>query len=97
MLGFLGRDGPHHHLRAETVDHGQQSSRRDIGVCHMKLPGVDARANDLGDALHPLGGQRHSAYVGPLADIAGGVDLSTIGSAALAGLIYLASASFIES
>ena len=27
-------------------------------------------------------------YVGPLADIAGGVDLSTIGSAALAGLIY---------
>ena len=35
-------------------------------------------------------------YVGPLADIAGGVDLSTIGSAALAGLIYLASASFIE-
>jgi hypothetical protein len=35
-------------------------------------------------------------YVGPLADVAGGVDLSTIGSAALAGLIYLASASFIE-
>ena len=30
-------------------------------------------------------------YVGPLADIAGGVDLSTIGSAALAGLIYVAS------
>jgi len=28
-------------------------------------------------------------YVGPLADIAGGVDLSTIGSAALAGLIYI--------
>ncbi len=35
-------------------------------------------------------------YVGPLADIAGGVDVSTIGSAALAGLIYLASLSFIE-
>lgn len=35
-------------------------------------------------------------YVGPLADIAGGVDLSTIGSAAIAGLIYLASLSFIE-
>jgi purine-cytosine permease-like protein len=30
-------------------------------------------------------------YVGPLADIAGGVDLSTIGSAALAALIYYAS------
>jgi purine-cytosine permease-like protein len=30
-------------------------------------------------------------YVGPLADIAGGVDVSTIGSAALAGLMYLAS------
>ena len=30
-------------------------------------------------------------YVGPLAEIAGGVDLSTVGSAALAGLIYLAS------
>jgi len=29
-------------------------------------------------------------YVGPLADIAGGVDVSTIGSAALAGLIYIA-------
>jgi purine-cytosine permease-like protein len=29
-------------------------------------------------------------YVGPLAQIAGGVDLSTIGSAALAGLIYAA-------
>ncbi len=28
-------------------------------------------------------------YVGPLADIAGGVDVSTIGSAALAGLIYM--------
>lgn len=31
-------------------------------------------------------------YVGPLADIAGGVDLSTIGSAALAGVIYVATA-----
>lgn len=30
-------------------------------------------------------------YVGPLANIAGGVDVSTVGSAALAGLIYLAS------
>lgn len=28
-------------------------------------------------------------YVGPLAELAGGVDLSTVGSAALAGLIYL--------
>ena len=35
-------------------------------------------------------------YVGPLADIAGGVDLSTMGSAALAGLIYLASLRFIK-
>lgn len=35
-------------------------------------------------------------YVGPLAEIAGGVDLSTVGSAALAGLIYLASVSFTE-
>ena len=35
-------------------------------------------------------------YVGPLADIAGGVDLSTIGSAALAGLIYVASLRFIK-
>lgn len=31
-------------------------------------------------------------YVGPLADIAGGVDLSTVGSAAIAGVIYLVSA-----
>ena len=29
-------------------------------------------------------------YVGPLADIAGGVDVSTVGSAVLAGLIYCA-------
>jgi purine-cytosine permease-like protein len=29
-------------------------------------------------------------YVGPLADIAGGVDVSTLGSAALAGLLYVA-------
>jgi cytosine/uracil/thiamine/allantoin permease len=35
-------------------------------------------------------------HVGPLADIAGGVDLSTIGSAAFAGLIYAASLGFIE-
>jgi purine-cytosine permease-like protein len=35
-------------------------------------------------------------YVGPLADVAGGVDVSTIGSAALAGLIYLASPSVIK-
>jgi len=35
-------------------------------------------------------------YVGPLAEIAGGVDLSTIGAAALAGLIYLASMRFIK-
>ena len=35
-------------------------------------------------------------YIGPLAEIAGGVDLSTIGSAALAGLIYLASMGFIK-
>lgn len=30
-------------------------------------------------------------YVGPLAELAGGVDVSTVGSAAVAGLIYLAS------
>jgi purine-cytosine permease-like protein len=35
-------------------------------------------------------------YVGPLAEIAGGVDLSTMGSAALAGLIYAASLRFIK-
>ncbi len=35
-------------------------------------------------------------YVGPLADIAGGVDLSTVGSAALAGLLYVASLGFIK-
>jgi len=29
-------------------------------------------------------------YVGPLADVAGGVDLSTIGSAVIAGVIYVA-------
>jgi purine-cytosine permease-like protein len=32
-------------------------------------------------------------YVGPLADIAGGVDVSTVGSAVLAGLIYIVSLS----
>jgi purine-cytosine permease-like protein len=35
-------------------------------------------------------------YVGPLADIAGGVDLSTIGSAAIAGLLYVAWGRFIK-
>ena len=35
-------------------------------------------------------------YVGPLAEIAGGVDLSTVGSAALAVLIYLASMRYIK-
>jgi purine-cytosine permease-like protein len=30
-------------------------------------------------------------YVGPLADIAGGVDVSTLGSAGLAGIVYWAS------
>jgi purine-cytosine permease-like protein len=35
-------------------------------------------------------------YVGPLADIAGGLDVSTVGSAALAGLIYVASLSSIK-
>jgi purine-cytosine permease-like protein len=35
-------------------------------------------------------------YVGPMAEIAGGVDLSTLGSAALAGLIYLAAVRFIK-
>jgi hypothetical protein len=35
-------------------------------------------------------------YVGPLGEIAGGVDLSTMGSAALAGLIYAASLRFIK-
>jgi hypothetical protein len=36
-------------------------------------------------------------YVGPLADVAGGVDLSTIGSAVIAGLLYVASGRFIKS
>jgi hypothetical protein len=35
-------------------------------------------------------------YVGPLAEIADGVDLSTIGSAALAGLLYADSLRFIK-
>ena len=33
-------------------------------------------------------------YVGPLADMARGVDMSTIGSALIAGLIYVASLGF---
>ncbi len=33
-------------------------------------------------------------YVGPLADVAGGVDLSTVGSAAIAAVVYLASGRF---
>jgi purine-cytosine permease-like protein len=36
-------------------------------------------------------------YVGPLADVAGGVDLSTIGSAVIAGLLYVAWGRFIKS
>ena len=35
-------------------------------------------------------------YLGPLAEIAGGLDLSTIGSAALGGLIYTASVGVIN-
>jgi hypothetical protein len=35
-------------------------------------------------------------YVGPLADLAGGVDLSTMGSAALAGLIYVVACRLIK-
>ena len=35
-------------------------------------------------------------YVGPLAELAGGVDVSTVGSAALAGLIYGTSVRFIK-
>jgi len=35
-------------------------------------------------------------YVGPLADLAGGVDLSTVGSAVIAGLLYLATTRFIK-
>jgi purine-cytosine permease-like protein len=35
-------------------------------------------------------------YVGPLAELAGGVDVSTAGSAALAGLIYVTSVRFIK-
>ena len=36
-------------------------------------------------------------YVGPLANIAGGVDVSTVGSAALAGLLYLVSLRLMSS
>ena len=35
-------------------------------------------------------------YVGPLAELAGGVDLSTVGSATLAGLIYFGSVRSIK-
>ena len=35
-------------------------------------------------------------YVGPLAEVAGGIDLSTVGSAVIAGLIYLGADSFIK-
>ena len=71
----------------------------------MKLPRLGAIAN--GGLIHDVVHQRvhlgatfglltvnTALYVGPLADIAGGVDLSTIGSAALAGLIYVAFAAF---
>ena len=34
-------------------------------------------------------------YVGPLADVAGGVDLSTVGSAAIAAILYVVSGRFI--
>jgi purine-cytosine permease-like protein len=42
-------------------------------------------------ALFGLLAVNTTLYVGPLADIAGGIDASTVGSAALAGLIYCAS------
>jgi purine-cytosine permease-like protein len=54
------------------------------------------RGRFIGSGLARVLTVNMTLYVGPLAEIAGGVDLSTIGSALLAGLIYLASLSFIE-
>jgi hypothetical protein len=48
VLGLASLNRSHHHLRTETVDDGQQSQRRDIRVCHVKLTGADARANNVG-------------------------------------------------
>ena len=58
VLGFVGGDGPHDLLRTEPVDHGQQAPRRDVDVGHRELTGVGAGANDVGDEVQPLVGQR---------------------------------------
>ena len=39
MLGFAG---PHHRLRPESVDRGQQRPGRNVYVCHVKLTGYIA-------------------------------------------------------
>ncbi len=47
-----------------------------------------------GGALFGVLAVNTTLYVGPLADIAGGVDLSTVGSALIAAVIYLAAGGF---
>jgi hypothetical protein len=42
----------------EAVDHGQQPSCCNVGVCHVKLTGFDTGANNLAEAGEPFEGQR---------------------------------------
>ena len=71
-------------------------SRRAGAAAVTGSPGVPAVIAWVVGATFEMLTVDTTRYIGPLADIAGRVDVSTIGSAALAGLIYLASPSFIE-
>jgi purine-cytosine permease-like protein len=70
----------------QAFAHGRQGGR--YWFCRgWNLPAVAAWA--VGATFGVLA-VNTTLYVGPLADIAGGIDLSTIGSAVLAGVIYVA-------
>jgi purine-cytosine permease-like protein len=47
-------------------------------------------------AVFGLSAVNTTLYVGPLADIVGGVDVSTVGSAVLAGVTYVVSLNFVD-
>jgi purine-cytosine permease-like protein len=87
VLGLVGRDRSHHPVDLQAFAHGRRGGRYWF-TGGWNIPSVIAWVVGATFGLLTV---NTTLYVGPLADIAGGVDLSTIGSAALAALIYSAS------
>ncbi len=84
LLGFLGRDAPYDPQDLQAFAQGRRGRYWFVGGWNLRAVAAFAAGSAFG-----LLSVATSLYVGPLADLAGGIDVSVVGSMIVAGAAYL--------